>query len=99
MPKVRLHRCRFTFIHSDLLDHCWRVQRALDDEGVDYEVVREATWPRSRRKDVISLSGQQYLPVIEFADGSVYREESNDMAETIRAGNLFEQAGASAAGG
>jgi hypothetical protein len=27
-----------------------------------------------------------------FEDGSAYREESKDMAETIRAGKLFEKA-------
>jgi hypothetical protein len=29
--------------------------------------------------------------VIEFGDGSVYREESKDMAETIRSGRLDEK--------
>ena len=34
-------------------------------------------------------------PAIQFEDGSWYREESADMAQTIRAGRLFEkQAGA-----
>jgi hypothetical protein len=31
--------------------------------------------------------------VIEFEDGSVYRDESNAMAETIRAGRLDEKRG------
>jgi len=34
------------------------------------------------------LSGQRLLPVIEFEDGSAYREESADMAATIRSGRL-----------
>jgi hypothetical protein len=29
--------------------------------------------------------------VIEFENGSIYREESKDMAETIRAGKLDEK--------
>ena len=33
-------------------------------------------------------------PVVEFEDGSVYREESTQMAETIRAGKLDEKRGA-----
>jgi hypothetical protein len=37
------------------------------------------------------MSGQKMLPVIEFEDGSAYRAESKDMAETINAGKLFEQ--------
>jgi hypothetical protein len=31
--------------------------------------------------------------VIEFEDGTAYRAESKEMAETINAGKLFEQAG------
>ena len=86
MP-VRLHRCPFTFVHSGM-DHCYPVQKALDEQGIDYEVVKEPGVPRSRRKDVERLSGQRLLPVIEFEDGSIYREESADMAATIRAGLL-----------
>ena len=90
MPSVKLHRCPFTFVHNDL-DSCWKVQKALDDQGIEYEVVTEPTMPRSRRKDVIRMSGQKMLPVIEFEDGSAYRAESKDMAETINSGKLFEQ--------
>jgi len=84
---IKLHRCPFTFVHSGM-DHCYPVQKALDDQGIDYEVVKEPVLPRSRRKDVERLSGQRLLPVIEFEDGSAYREESADMAATIRAGLL-----------
>lgn len=95
---VRLHRCPNEWVK--LSGHpCWKVQKALDDQGIDYEIVKEPTLPRSRRKDVIELTGQQMLPVIEFEDGSAYRAESKEMAETINAGKLFEQAGAGAAGG
>ena len=95
MAKVILHRCAFTFIHNDL-DHCWKVQKALDDQGIEYQVAKEPSLPRGRRKDVIRISGQQMLPVIEFDDGSVYRAESKDMAATINAGKLFEHAGGAA---
>ena len=90
MAKVKLHRCPFTFIHSDL-DSCWKVQKALDDQGIDYEIVKEPSLPRSRRKDLEKLSGQRMLPVIEFEDGSAYRAESSDMATRIRDGRLFEE--------
>ena len=93
MAKVKLHRCPFTFFHTDL-DSCWKVQSALDEQGIEYEVVKEPILPRSRRKDVERLSGQRFLPVIEFEDGSAYRDESSDMAATIRAGELFERDGA-----
>jgi glutaredoxin len=91
---VKLHRCRFTWVPFDT---CNRVQRALDDTGIEYELV---IYPWSRRKrDVIEkLSGQRYYPVIEFEDGSIYREESKDMAATIRAGKLDEKHGALRAG-
>ena len=84
---VKLHRCPFTYLHSDI-DHCYKVQKALDERGVDYAVVKEPSLPRSRRKEVERFSGQRLLPVIEFEDGSVYREESADMAATIAAGQL-----------
>lgn len=98
MPSVKLHRCPFTFVHNNL-DHCWKVQKALDDQGIDYEIVKAPVYPRGRRTEVIELSGQQMLPVIEFEDGSAYRAESAEMAETINAGKLFEHAGAGAASG
>lgn len=92
MAKVRLHRCPLTFLHTDM-DACWKVQRALDEQGIDYEVIKAPLYPRGRRKDVIEISGQQMLPVIEFEDGSAYRAESGEMARSIAAGKLFDQRG------
>lgn len=101
MAKVALHRCPFTFL-PDALDSCYKVQSALDEQGIEYEIVKEPNLPRGRRKDLLRISGQKWLPVIEFEDGSTYREESKDMAATIQAGKLFEKAadtgGASATG-
>jgi glutathione S-transferase len=68
---------------------CHRVQKALDEQGVEYEVVKGPTRP-SKRDDLERVSGQRKYPAIEFEDGSTYREESKDMAERIRAGNLFQ---------
>lgn len=93
MAKVTLHRCPFTFLHTDH-DACWKVQRALDEQGIEYEVAKEPWFPKSRRTDIERLSGQTMLPVVEFEDGSAYREESDDMAATIRSGELFERTGA-----
>ena len=92
MSKVVLHRCPFTFLKTGL-DACYKVQSALDDQGIDYEISKEPLLPRSRRTEVERLSGQVMLPVIEFEDGSAYRAESSEMATTIRAGKLFEQQG------
>jgi hypothetical protein len=44
-----------------------------------------------KRVELERLSGQRFYPVIEFEDGSVYREESKQMAATIRAGRLDEK--------
>jgi glutathione S-transferase len=74
---------------------CWRVQKALDEQDIEYEVV-PGPWPRrGKREEVERVSGQQLYPVIQFEDGSFYREESKDMAATIKAGKLFEKQGAS----
>ncbi len=86
-PYIKLHRCRFTFLRADRFE-CYRVQKALDHQGVDYEIVKSPYFPRSRRKEAERLTGQRLLPVIEFEDGSAYREESADMAATIRSGQL-----------
>jgi hypothetical protein len=69
---------------------CWKVQKSLDDMGIEYEVVK-GPLRRGRRDDVQRVSGQHKYPVIEFEDGSAYREESKDMAARIRAGRLFEK--------
>jgi hypothetical protein len=66
------------------------VQKALDERGIDYEVVKGPVRP-DKRADVQRLSGQRLYPVIEFENGSIYREESKDMAATIRAGKLYEK--------
>jgi hypothetical protein len=87
MP-VKLHRCRSMWLKIG--GHpCWRVQKALDRAGVEYEVV---TGPlsRSKRAEIARLSGQNLYPVIEFEDGRVYREQSKEMAARIGAGELFE---------
>jgi glutaredoxin len=68
---------------------CWRVQKALDEQGIEYEVVR-LPYRKSKRDQVRQVSGQELYPVIQLEDGRVYREESKDMAARIRAGKLFD---------
>jgi glutathione S-transferase len=87
---VKLHRCSFGWLQFDI---CSRVQNALDDMGIEYEVVSHPI-SRRKRQGIIELSGQKYYPVIEFEDGSIYREDSKVMAATIRAGRLDEKRGA-----
>jgi glutaredoxin len=88
MP-VRLHRCPNEWVK--LGGHpCWKVQKALDEAGVEYEIVKGPLRP-GKRDDLERLTGQRKYPAIEFEDGSVYREESKEMAETIRTGRLDEK--------
>ncbi len=96
---IKLHRCSGTW--AKFSGHpCYRVQKALDEAGIDYEVVKEGYGiPRSGRKRTIERTGQKLFPWIEFEDGSVYREESKDMAARIKAGRLFEGRGAAAGAG
>jgi glutathione S-transferase len=85
---VKLHRCSITWFKTNA-HPCWRVQKALDEEGIEYEVVKGPVRP-GKRDEMERISGQRKYPAIEFEDGRVYREESKDMAERIRAGKLFE---------
>ena len=91
---VKLHRC--SNIWAKFKGHpCWKVQKALDDMGVDYEVV-PGPWPgRKKRTAIVAGTGQALYPAIEFEDGSWYRESSADMERTIRDGHLDEKRAAS----
>ena len=95
MANVKLHRC--SLLWAKVGAHpCWRVQKALDEQGIAYEIVAGPA-RRGKRDEVARLSGQRLYPVIEFEDGSVFRQESNEMAARIRAGKLFESGGSAAA--
>jgi glutathione S-transferase len=82
---LKLHRCSTPWKAGP----CWRVQKALDEQGIPYQTVKGPIRP-GKRTEVRRISGQRLYPVIEFENGSVYREESADMAATIRAGRLDE---------
>jgi hypothetical protein len=82
---VKLHRCGTPWKFGP----CWRVQKALDDQGIAYEVVR-GPWRPKHRAAVIEGTGQPLYPAIRLEDGSWYREESREMARTIGEGRLLE---------
>jgi hypothetical protein len=85
---IKLHRCPNTWVKIG--PHpCWKVQKALDEQGIDYELVL-GPQRRGKRDDLESLSDQRLYPAIEFEDGTVYREQSSEMAARIKAGKLFE---------
>jgi glutathione S-transferase len=83
---IKLHRCPNEWVK--LSGHpCWKVQKALDEQGIEYELVK-GPLRKSKRDELERLSGQRKYPVIEFEDGSAYRAESNEMAARVRSGNL-----------
>jgi glutathione S-transferase len=84
---VKLHRCSTMWVKIDA-HPCWRVQKALDEQEIEYEVVK-GPLRAGKRDDLDRVSGQRKYPVIEFEDGRVYREDSAEMAERIRNGQLF----------
>jgi glutathione S-transferase len=97
MMAVKLHRCKNLWVK--ISGHpCWAVQKALDEAGVEYEVVRGPV-RRSKRDEYVALTGQKLYPAIELEDGTVIRRESKEMVELITSGKLREAASASAGGG
>jgi glutathione S-transferase len=89
MP-VKLHRCPVMWPRT-AKHPCFAVQIALDEAGIEYEIVKQP-WPlKGRRTALLQHTGQRHLPAIEFADGAWYRAESAQMAEVIRAGDLEDQ--------
>ena len=85
---VKLHRCSGTWVKISA-HPCWKVQKALDEAGVEYEVVKHPIFPRSKRTAYMELTGgEKLLPAIELEDGTVIREESKDLAMRIQEGRL-----------
>lgn len=93
---VKLHRCSLEWLKISA-HPCWTVQKALDEKGVEYELVKGPL--RGGKRDALEqLCGQRKYPVIEFDDGRVYREESKQMAARISAGKLFDEEGSTSPG-
>jgi hypothetical protein len=88
---VKLHRCSNQWVK--IQGHpCWKVEKALQDMGIEYERVPGPV-RRAKRDDMEAHTGQRLYPAIEFEDGTWYREQSKDMVQTIRAGKLMEKSG------
>jgi hypothetical protein len=83
---LKLHRCGTPWKFGP----CWRVQKALDDQHIPYELVR-GPWRPKERAAVIEGTGQPLYPAIQFEHGGWYREESQEMAKAIREGRLNEK--------
>jgi hypothetical protein len=84
--KVKLHRCPALFAKTK--GHpCWKVQRALDEAGIDYVIVKQPAL-RFRRAEYEKRAGTRLLPAIELEDGTLLREESDELVARIHAGRL-----------
>jgi glutathione S-transferase len=81
---VTLHRCRHEWLKTG---PCWRVEKALREMGIEYTLAPGPSRP-SKRDVMAEHTGQRLYPAIELDDGTWYREESKDMAKTIRDGRL-----------
>ena len=95
---VKLHRCSAQWVKIG--SHpCWRVEKAMIDQGIEYDRVPGPAlpWQRKQRTRLFELTGGYLLPAIEFEDGRVYREQSADMTKRIGAGKLFDSAPAAPA--
>ena len=82
---VKIHRCSTMFIKGP--HPCWKVQKALEDAGIDYEVVKHPV-RRSKRDEYVKLTGQKLYPAIELEDGTVIRRESAELVEMIKSGQI-----------
>ena len=106
---VKLHRCGTMWLKIGA-HPCWRVQKALDEAGIEYEVVehaksrgaraalgiRELSLCAAASPDYAELTGQTTLPAIELEDGTVIHGDSKELAARIREGRLSSQAAGSA---
>jgi hypothetical protein len=81
---VRLHRCSN---EGQASGHpCWKVQKALDDAGVDYQVARPPSSATTRR-----MTGQRKYPAIEARGRPGVPRGLEGMAATIAAGRFDEK--------
>lgn len=88
---VKLHRCSNHWLKIE--GHpCWKVEKSLIDMGIDFELA-PGPWRRDKRTLLEQHTGQRQYPAVEFENGTWYREQSKDMARTIRDGKLMERSG------
>ena len=66
-----------------------RFDLGLDEAGIEYKLDTLPALPWNR-DETVRRTHQKKYPWIEFEDGSIYREESKDMAQRITDGKLSE---------
>jgi glutathione S-transferase len=80
---IKLHRCSNDWVRVS--GHpCWKVQNALDEAGIDYELVVHPAFPRTARTELIALTGANKLPVIELEDGTILKPGSKELCALIK---------------
>ena len=62
---VKLHRCRFEWLKRG---PCWKVEKALKDMGIDYELAPGPSRP-SKRDEMIEHTGHDEIDHIFHAFG------------------------------
>jgi hypothetical protein len=82
---VKLYRCSTMWIKGP--HPCWKVQKALDDAGVDYELVKGPV-RRSKRTEYVELTGEKLYPAIVLEDGTVIKKDSKELIEMINSGQI-----------
>jgi len=82
---VKLYRCSTTWIKGG--HPCWKVQKALDQAGVEYELVLGPV-RRGKREEMMELTGQRRYPAIQREDGTVVKKESKELVAMIEAGEF-----------
>jgi glutathione S-transferase len=82
---VKLHRCPTMFVKGP--HPCWQVQKALDEAGVPYEVVKGPLM-RGRRTEMMEKTGQKLYPAIERNDGTWVKRDSKELVSMIEAGEF-----------
>jgi hypothetical protein len=92
---VKLYRCSTQWVKIKA-HPCWKVEKALQDMGIEYERMPGPASKAKRDPAMVQATGQSKYPSIRFEDGSWYREASKDMERTIREGRLMEKSGQAA---
>ena len=88
---IKLHRCSNMWVK---VGRASVLARAEGAGRLRYRVRgREGAVPEEQPRPARAVQRQRQYPVIEFEDGSVYREHSKDMAATIAAGALDTKRG------
>ena len=89
---LKLHRCKNVWLKTN--SHpCWKVQKALDEMGVEYEIVR-LPWPLSGSGTAWSShTGQPRVPGDPVRGRHLVPRAVEGHGATIRAGRLDEKHG------